>query len=760
MRSLLRHGPRTLLTLLPVLLALLHASGVWRMPVLERLEAIAYDIRLRAFMPRTLDERIVIVDIDEKSLAEVGRWPWPRDRMADLVNRLFDQQRVAVLGMDVVFAEPDESSGLQRLEALAQGPLRSQPGFAAELQRLRPTLDHDGLFAQALKDRPVVLGYYFTSDRQARRSGALPAPVMEPSALQGRAIRFTQWDGFGSNLPVLAQAAPIAGFFNPVVDADGVVRSLPLLVEHEGRYYESLALAVFRQLIGLPTVEPGLATHDPAYPHLTSVRLTQDGRGMDLPVDANVATLVPFRGPGGPQGGSFGYVSASDVLLGRLGPAALQDKVVLLGTTAPGLLDMRATPVDVVYPGVETHANVLSAMLDDRPLTRPDYAVGFELALIALSGVLLALALPLLTATSAVLLSAGVAAAVVGLNVWLYTAAGLVLPVATTLLMVALAFAVNMSYGYLIESRSKRQLADLFGSYVPPELVDEMVKSPEDYSMRAQVRELTVMFSDMRGFTQLSETMKDDPQGLQTLLNGVFSRLTQAIRSRRGTIDKYMGDCVMAFWGAPVGSSGHAQDAVQAALDMRQAMRAINAEHRSRGQPDIGMGVGLNSGPMCVGDMGSDIRRSYTVIGDAVNLGSRLEGLSKHYGVDIVASASTRDQTQGVVWRELDKVKVKGKDEPVTIHTPIGLDADVSAAQRTELDHWHTALAAYRRCDWDTAEQALATLQQAATAATPDHGASAHAPVALYHLYLERIAQLRQHPPAADWDGSFAFDTK
>ena len=427
-------------------------------------------------------------------------------------------------------------------------------------------------------------------------------------------------------------------------------------------------------------------------------------------------------------------------------PGQLKDKIVLLGTTAPGLLDLRVTPVGETYPGVETHANVISGFLDGKVFVKPDYAVGFEVVILVLSGLTLALALPLLSAPRAVATSAAVTAALVGLNFWLYSTYGLVLPLATALVMALTAFALNMSYGYFVESRSKRELANLFGTYVPPELVDEMVKDPDSYSMKASAKELTVMFCDMRGFTRMSETM--EPTQLQALLNSVFSRLTDLIRSNRGTIDKYMGDCVMAFWGAPVETPEHAALAVKTSLEMVQAVRQLNEEHRSKGLPEIGIGIGLNTGSMCVGDMGSDIRRSYTVIGDAVNLGSRLEGLSKIYGVDTVVSVSTRELATGFAWQELDKVRVKGKDQAVAIFCPVALAGQLDKQLSSELREWALALRAYRDQAWDDCDVHLLNLQRM------------NAQKYLYRLYTERVASMRLLPFDPEWDGATNFETK
>ena len=750
MRSILQHWPRIAVTLLPLLLALLHATALTPLRGLQQLDDIVYDARLRATMPNTLDDRIVIVDIDEKSLAEVGRWPWGRNKLGALTDELFDRQKIALLGFDVVFAEDDESSGLKRLNELARNELRDQPAFAEKLLQMQGILDYDAVLAKALEKRPVVLGYYFTSDRDGHVSGILPPPVMARDALRGRSARFTSWNGYGSNIVQLAKAAPVAGFFNAITENDGVVRSLPLIAEYQGRYYESMALAMFRVIAGLPTVEPGFSQErflGPGRQSLESILLNVAGKKvLPIPVDDRVSTLVPFRGYGGANAGSYKYVSASDVLAKRLPAASLKDKIVLVGTTAPGLVDLRATPVGETYPGVETHANVISGLLDGKALVKPDYAAGYEVVMLILAGVTLAFALPFLSAVWAVMLSAGVVLVLVALNFWLYIAFGLVLPLASALAMTVIAFALNMSYGYFVESRSKRKLANLFGTYVPPELVDEMVKNPDSYSMKASNKELTVMFCDMRGFTKMAEHM--EPVAVQALLNGVFSRLTSLIRANRGTIDKYMGDCVMAFWGAPVETADHAHLAVKTAVEMANAVANINQEHLVKGIPEIGIGIGLNTGSMCVGDMGSNIRRSYTVIGDAVNLGARLEGLSKVYGVAIVASESTRQKAPDFVWQELDKVRVKGKEQAVSIFQPLAPAGELFEGSATELKTWGAFVRAYRAQNWDQSDVLLLNLLRA------------NAKKYLYQLYGERVAYMRLLPYDPAWDGATNFETK
>lgn len=648
MTFLAKHGARIAVSLLPMLFALGHATGLLRISAVQSLENIVYDTKLRLTMPKTLDSRIIIVDIDEKSLAEVGRWPWHRQKLAALTQELLQNQRVSAIGFDLVFAEGDDMR------------------------------EADTQFAQSFLQKNVVLGYYFTSDREARTSGVLPKPVIQQNNLSGRKIRATVWDGFGSNIAALAEAAPLAGFFNAIADDDGVVRSTPLLASFKGDYYESMALAVYRAATGYPSVGPGSLPNSVdsvgGILSMDSIKLTKTDisdptktQMQTIKVDDRAAVLVPYRGLGGAQGGSYQYISAADILAKRLASEQLRGKIILVGTSAPGLQDLRITPVGQTYPGVETHANVISSMLDGKSIYKPDYALGVEVALLILVGLALAFVLPALTATSALGFSVSMLLVPTALNLFLFSEYGMVFPLATLLLLSFMAYMLNMSYGYFVESRAKRELTQLFGSYVPPQLVDEMVRDPSNHTMKAINKDLTVMFCDLRGFTQLAENM--EPIQLQHLLNEVFSRITQVIVGHRGTIDKYMGDCVMAFWGAPVSMPNHAELAVLAALDITQVLVQINAERRTKGLIEVKLGIGINSGMMCVGDMGSFMRRSYTVVGDAVNIASRIEGLTKHYAVDLLAGNSTKLCTPLFDWLLVDTVRLAGKTESLALFT-------------------------------------------------------------------------------------------
>ena len=709
-------------------------------PFIDPVENLLYDWKLRQTMPRTADARIVIIDIDEKSLAELGRWPWGRDRMAALVDKLFDQYFVSIVGFDVIMAEPDFSSGLQVLDRLARRELKDDAPFQQVLQSLRPALEFDNLFAQALRKRRTVLGYYFTDDR-AESTGALPAPVLPVIAAGGRSLYIKQWRSYGGNLPLMQAVALAGGHFNPGVDADGSLRRVPMLARHGDHYYESFSLAMVRALLGSPPLEPVFG--DAAgYGAIEALRMVSRSGALEIPVDVNSAALVPYRGPRN----TFRYIAAADVLADRVKVEDLADKIILVGSSAPGLLDLRSTPVGSPFPGVEVHANLISGMLDANIRQRPQFADAAEALLLLAIGLPMIFLFPWRSPIRATLATAAALGVVVGLNMTLWQAFNWVLPLAPGLLMVALLFIVNMSLGYFLESRAKKQFTQLFGQYVPPELVEEMSRNPQNYSMAGRRAELTVLFSDVRGFTTISEGMP--PEALAALMNEYLGAMTQAIRKRGGTLDKYIGDAIMAFWGAPVANPDHAREAVLSAFDMLTALEDLNRRLEARGTAPMKIGIGINTGPMTVGDMGSEIRLAYTVMGDAVNLGARIEGRTKEYGVPVMVGENTRAAVPDVVFRELDRVQVKGKEQPVAVYEPIGLRGEIAAPLLEEIALWSEALEAYRQQQWDAAGALLIRLQQR----NPQHG--------LYRLYSERVAALRVTPPGKNWDGVTRFDTK
>jgi adenylate cyclase len=749
--ALRKHLARIIIGLVVVVVFLVHTVEPWaRLPFIDRFEAIIYDTRLRLTMPQTTDPRIVILDIDERSLAEreqggEGRWPWPRDRMALLMDKLFDKYEVAVVGFDIVFAERDESSGIRVLERLSERELREVQPFQSVLKQLKPQLEYDDIFARKIEGRRVVMGYILLAEetQTQQKKGTLPAPILTAKDFHGRNVKTTSWGGYTANLDVLQKAAASSGHFNSRTDDDGIIRRVPMLAEHLGAYYEPLSLAMVRVLVGAPPVKPIM----PGVPFGSKksqpdLEWLQVG-SLRIPLDDEACALVPYRG----RKGSFKYFSVVDVMNERVDAAELTGKIILVGTTAPGLLDLRATPVDPVYPGVEVHANMISGILDQDIKQRPAYVLGAEFLLLLASGLAMALALPLLNPLTSTLATLLVLVVVLATNVLVFQHGDLVLPLASGLVMILVLFILNMMYGFFIEARGMRQITSLFGQYVPPELVDEMARNPERFNMAPRAEELSVLFSDVRGFTTISEALT--PEDLSHYINEYLTNMSLVIREKhRGTLDKYIGDAIMAFWGAPVADTQHARNAVLAALGMQSEAKALNEKFKARGWPTFKIGIGVNSGVMRVGDMGSKIRKAYTVMGDAVNIASRLEGITKQYGADIIVGEGTRKLITGFVLREVDRVRVKGKDEPVIIYQPLGLEGQVEQAKLNEIKLWNQALKLYRGQDWDMAELQMLNLQKAS-----DDGE-------LYGVFIERIAHFRANPPEADWNGAWTFETK
>lgn len=730
-----------------VLVFLGNAAKIYQIPFVHQLDNILYDYRLRLTMPGGMDDRIVILDIDEKSLKEEGRWPWSRNRLALLMDKLFDHYGIAVAGFDVVFAEKDESSGFKVLQSLARNELKGDSQFQSTLARIKPQLDYDSLFAQKLSNRNTILGYYLTNSStgtEKRTSGALPFPVFSAGAFEGRPINFTQWDGYGGNLQELQDAAYSGGHFNPLMDPDGIVRRVPMVVEYNGEYYESLSLAVVRTLLGTSRLVPGYASgKGDNYAGLEWFNVISAQGKLSIPVDKDVSTLVPYRG----GRGSFHYISIADVLHDRIPANALEGKIALIGTSAPGLMDMRSTPVDAIYPGVEVHANMIAGIIDQNLKLKPPYIMGAEVVQILITGVALSLVLPLLLPAQSSLLALLTLAGTIAGNMVAWQYGNIALPLANSILMILTLFALDMSYGFFIEARTMRQITRLFGKYVPTELVDEMSKNPEQVvSMEGESREMTILFSDVRGFTTISEGL--DPKELSLLMNAFLSPLSAVINQHNGKVDKYMGDCIMAFWGAPKPDPEHARNAIIAGLEMQKKLAELQDDFKAKGWPEIHIGVGINTGKVSVGNMGSEVRVAYTVMGDAVNLASRLEGITKQYGVGVIVGEHTRSAVPDFVYRELDQVRVKGKTEPVAIFEPLGRAGEVAQAKLEEIGTYNEALKMYRSQEWDKAEARFQALHQA----SPE--------CKLYEVYLDRLDYFRKNPPGAGWDGVFDFLTK
>ena len=671
--------------------------GLFESSALRQIDRLIYDTQLGLLAPHQADARIVVVDIDERSLAAHGRWPWDRALLAQLLELTAGREGARLIGLDLVLAEPERRSARPAATAAVPTPASAQADLS----------DGDNRLVDVLRRNPVVLGFHLSNETGAARIGQLPTALAPVALLPAQADNLTRWAGHGGNLPALQAAAHLgAGHLNATVDPDGRVRRLPLLVQHDGGVHGALALVMARAVLGSGSASglAGLAL-EPADAALRAVQLRASPTTLRVPVDAHGMVLVPYRAPGV----GFVRISAADVLAKRVPPDALRDKLVLVGVSAPGLIDQRATPVDEVMLGTLVHAHLLAGLLSQQVLAVPTAAPLIEAAALLLIGALLLIALPRLAMWQGVLLTAAVMLALVAAQAAAWLLAGWVLPLAAILLLPVAMLGLRSLHAYETATGARRQLARLFGQYVPPELVDQMSLQPERYTMRSRSAELTVLFADVHGFSAVAQHMA--PAELGAMMNLIFSHLTDVVRSHRGTLDKYIGDSVMAFWGAPLDDADHATRAVTAALAMRERLPKLHAEMARNGWPPLGVNIGINTGIMVVGDMGSRHRRAYTVMGDAVNLAARLQALCSRHGLGLVIGDATRKALGERLCLALGNIPVRGRDLPIPVWHPLRWQAGQNRHADQFYREWVRMRVAVEAGHLDLAHRMLDALQ-------------------------------------------------
>lgn len=679
--------------------------------------------------PEPPRNKIVIVDIDEKSLARIGQWPWPRDLVARLVERI-RQQGAKAIGLDMMFIEPDRTS--------PKNLLQRYPRIGSGLAKILPDFDHDQQLGDVLARSDSVLGYaMLTQDDGLKDPASLPFPSanLQLVAEGGGFEQLTLQSAYRAtaNQPAVAQALS-EGFLNFFPESSGAVHKVPLLMSLDGIPYPSLALEVARIALG----EQNLKIH-PA-PADDSDRRGLLGISIGerfVPTDDSGQMTINFRGPWR----TFPYLSAADLLDSEF--SELAGAVVLLGTSAAGLLDLQTTPLARIIPGVEIHATIVDNLLAGDPFQYDILTeIGLTISLILGGGILLSLLLarsgPLRGALGALV----ILLAAVGGNYLLLFKNGSIVGLTYPLLTILLVWLTVTLANYFLVERQKQFVQGAFRHYLAPQVVEQLLQNPQQLSLAGQEKVLTVMFCDIRNFTSISETM--DSVALADFMNRYLTEMSRLIMDGRGMVDKFIGDAIMAIWGAPLDDDEHALKAVQTALQMQERTAQLREKWLFEGLPEIDIGIGINSGPMRVGNFGSEQLFDYTVIGDQVNLASRLEGLNKVYGTKILISERTRKQLlEQVVCRPVDLVRVKGKRQPVEIFEPLrnGTEND------PELQQWKQALTDYRGQRFAAAKSELAVLNR-------------KAPQPLYQIYLQRIEQFLLTPPPPDWDGCYTHQSK
>jgi adenylate cyclase len=721
--------------------------------LLVDIEFRTLDIRFQLRGPGHPSSRVVIVAIDQESQDLLGRWPFPRSRFAEAVDVL-REAGARVIAFDVNFPQPDQNSALQavrqlraKYEAAAKWEGRNR-SLEAELARLEAEADNDQKFAAALERyENAILGYFFMPASEAGSQDpervkafldylsfqAYPQIINPQFASQFEGRKF---GGLSPNLSAFAQFAKNFGFFNVIPESDGVVRREPVILEYQGGYYPSLDIAAVLAYQDRPLDEVKVFFYQNGLERI-------DFGSLSIPTDPEGFVQIDFYGPRD----TFPTVSLADVVQRKLPPAVFRDRLVLIGPTATGIGDMVVTPFQTAgFPGVEVHANFISNLLQGQFIRRGLRENLIDMVFIILfslgAGFLLSV-LSSVRATAVLILFLGF---FFGLAYYLFATQRIwiaaFLPTATLIVN----YAGIVSYRFFFEERERKKVRGAFQQYVSPAIITQMLERPELLRLGGEEKELTAMFADIRGFTGISEGLS--PRALVDLLNEHLSEMTEVIFHHWGTLDKYIGDAIMAFWGAPYPQSDHAERACRAGLDMLKALRELQTRWVAQGRPHVNMGIGINTGPMVVGNMGSNRRFNFTIMGDNVNLASRLEGLNKVFGTRLIISEMTYQAVQGkVIVRELDLIRVKGKKRPVKIYELLGTAQD-SARERELLERFHAALEAYRRARWDTAAGLFGQLLRD----YPEDGPT--------RVFVQRCVELLEQPPAEEWDGVYVMKEK
>ncbi len=713
---------------------------------LSLLELKTLDLRFQHRGPTPPTGKIALVAIDEKSLAELGRWPWARWRLAQLLDALA-QDKAKVVGFDIVWAEPDENSELKGLSAVQKKVedlrLRNR-GLENYLAQALKKADTDRILADAIaRSGQAVLGYVFGFNPRNSSAPAQKSPEKIPPLTAYNSVKYTseeatrahlfRADFAEANISVISNAAAGAGYFNIFPDRDGTVRWIPLVIEYQGSHYCALSLAVLQKYLDDPPLALRIAEFG-----VDEIRLGN----LLIPTNEEGRMLINYRGPKN----TFPHFSATDVIHGRIPPDTFRDKIVLVGATALGIYDIRVTPFDHVFPGLEIHANVIDSILQRQFLHRPNWVTLFDFLAIVLIGLILGIILPRLTALRGALAAAILLISFALFAKFLFQEHGVWVNMTYPLLNLIGVYSGITGYRYMTEELEKKRVRGAFQYYLSPPVVEQMLKNPEKLKLGGEKKNLTVLFSDIRGFTSISELMT--PEALVKFLNKYLTKMTGIVFKYDGLLDKYIGDAIMAIWGAPLDQADQAERACLAGLEMVNALQILQKKWAAEGLPSLDIGIGINTGPMVVGNMGSERRFNYTVMGDSVNLGSRLEGLNKVYGTHLIVSATTYEGVrEKILGRELDSVRVKGKAQSVKIYELLARKDRATSEQQNLVQEFRSALALFEKRRWNEAMTSFQSLLERC----PQDGPT--------KIYVERCQTLENNPPET-WDGIYTMPTK
>ncbi len=690
------------------------------------------------------DTPVRIIDIDDESLKKYGQWPWPRTLVAELVAKL-DEGGAKVISFDAVFAEPDWTSPANVIPLWSKNPEAS-----ALLSQVTKIVDHDAIFAGVIARSPVVLAFGLTPEANDTRP-AIKSGFVEHGASGDTALNYVGpvYRGAVTALPKLESAAKGSGCFNTGAEWDSTIRRAPTFFRLNDTLYPSLVLETLRVYQEESTYKIKLAgsTGETSLGANTGFVKVRDGL-LDISTDSRGRIWLYDTGYRSER-----FIPAWKVLEGKLDPKALNGTVLFIGSSATGIKDTRATPLDPRAPGVEIHAQLAEQMFLNDFLERPDWAEGAEFIFLTLVGILLLLILPRVGAVFCAFLGVVVIGSAIGLSWYAFERWRFLIDPVFPSVAVLLIYLVSSFLNFLGTERERSQIRGAFGRYLSPVLVEKLAKSPKQLRLGGEMRVMSFLFTDIRNFTGIAEQMK--PEALTQFMNRFLTPMTNIVLQYGGTIDKYIGDCIMAFWNAPLDDKDHARHACLATLDMENFIRQWNqeSEEGAHAFPKLRIGIGINTGQACVGNMGSEQRFDYTVLGDHVNLASRLESLSKNYGVTALVGQNTADAVTGLAFLEVDLIRVKGKKEPVKISALLGgPELKDHELFREVREYFGKMMEAYRNRRWEEAEATLNRCRRI-TLEGIDLGV-------LYELYSSRIFSGKITPPPPAWDGVTTADSK
>lgn len=702
----------------------------------NRIDYLIYDVRLiatRTYKASSTNFPISIIAIDEKSISDVGEWPWSYDIMAKLISKL-REQGAAVIALNMIFSEPADNIISVIKQKLTAENLNSN---LPELNKLSPNFDYNSkLIDQVRNKNDIVLSFLLY--KQNYRHGQLPAPIGKLNHLHKNDNTILNMRGYITNFQALQKASKNSGFITLLTDDDGILRRVPLVLRYKNSIYPSLSLKIAEVYLAKNRIKLDFVHINKMY-YLDSINLNQ----QNIPTDNAGQVMVPFH----EKSPMFKHYSATDVLNNKLHIGELKNSIVLVGVTAPQYGNYFGTSIGEALPKIEIIGHVVNGILKDRLTSSPYWSHYVTIGLILIIGTILTLFLPRLAPTSSVFFSFAVLILlIVTNNIILWFLWHVVIYCSIPLIMIILQVLTSMTYGYLFENRKKKLLQAAFGQYVPTDYVNILLDNSNEYSLDGESCELTVLFADIRNFTKLSEDM--DANAIKKILNQYFTPMTSIIFQYDGTIDKYVGDMIMAFWGAPLKNDNHRTDAINASLDMLLKSNELKTIFAKEGFPELSIGIGLNTGIMNVGDMGSEFRRAYTVLGDPVNIGARLESATKYYGVHLIVGSETRANQNQFLFRLLDKIRIKGKQISIDIYEVMGRMNDATASMIKEAEAHEEALFTYFKMDFTRANKLFTKLH--------NEFPEKH----LYVIFLERIKYFKKNPPPNDWDGSYEFMEK